>query len=211
MKTVDIKGLPDIDPMDFMNRHTLIHGEINTGKTTLTARILEALRRRVGDRDLAVLDLAPVIPLKPGTARGFSGVGGRLLATGREGDLLYLHPRLVPPRLSSSTEEEAAKAARNNLAVIRPLLDELVRNQRPILLVNDITLYLQAGSAMDLVPYLSEARTVVANGYFGNKLGTGALSGREKQQMQALMTLFPRLITLTGLDQPAVLTTEDEQ
>jgi hypothetical protein len=210
MSNIDSHNHSDQGLRSFLNSRTLILGEINTGKTTLTAGILAELRSRLGDEDLAVLDLSPEVP-KNAAWSGPLGVGGRLVAPGREGNLLYLHPRLAPPRLSSAGEDEAGPAARNNLEVINPALEVLAGQGRPILFINDITLYLQAGSAADLAPYLEQARTVVANGYYGHKLGTGAFSRRERRETEALMTRFTRLITLTGPDQPPIMPMEDEQ
>jgi polynucleotide 5'-kinase involved in rRNA processing len=52
-----------IHPEDYLGQKTLILGDVNTGKTTLTKKVLEALlyRQDLGGR-IAIVDMAPEIP-----------------------------------------------------------------------------------------------------------------------------------------------------
>jgi molybdopterin-guanine dinucleotide biosynthesis protein len=176
---------------DYLGRRTLILGEVNTGKTTLTRAVLEALcRRGLGNR-MAVVDLAPEIPEALAGLKGLPGVGGKLPPPAGCG-VLYLAARLEPPRLSSKTEAEALEKAGRNRRLSAALFNRLTAEPREILLVNDATLFLQEGTAEELIGYLDRASTVVVNGYRGRQLGRGILSERERGETEKLMAHFER-------------------
>jgi len=184
-----------IDADIFLGKWTLIVGDVNTGKTSLTRRILDQVCRRATDEQLAVIDMAPTIPEDMASRLGLDGIGGRLGEPGMAKGL-YLSIPIDPPRLSTNTEEEALAVAERNRIKIEKLLQTFSESERDVLFVNDISLYLQAGSAQDLIQSFSGAATLVANGYFGKKLGEGVLSRREHREMQALMEAFSEVIRL---------------
>jgi hypothetical protein len=181
--------MPDIHLEDYLSRKTLILGDVNTGKTTLTRKVLEALcRRDLGGR-IAIVDMAPEVPEKLAKEKGLPGVGGKL--TPPEGhDILYLGGYYEPPRLSSKTEEEAVEKARQNQRISEGLFRKLDGQSRDILFVNDVSIYLQAGTTENLTRWLEHAATVVANGYWGERLGGGALTRRERTETAKLKTYF---------------------
>lgn len=186
-----------IEAVDYLGVGTLIIGEVNTGKTTLTSKILAAICATGWGRETAVVDLAPVMPseiIRPGAPKG---VGGRLVPPDHAG-VLYLRTDLRPPRLSSRTEAEAWEAARRNAELIDPLWARFESSGREVLFINDLSMYLQAGDADVLMGVLERAGTVVANGYLGQKLGVGALSVREHSEMEKLTNHFTRVIRLAG-------------
>jgi len=112
--------------------------------------------------------------------------------------VIYLREDLVPPRLSSKSEAEAQEKAVQNARKIEVLFWKYHELQREILFMNDISLYLQAGRAVQLVRWMEKAGTVVANGYFGEKLGSGTLSRRERDEMESLQSFFDRVLRLPG-------------
>lgn len=182
-----------IDAKNFLGKWTLILGEVNTGKTTLTGDILSTISHLIPHERLAVIDLAPVIPADMTNTFGLSGIGGRLNRPEKE-RWLYLTSHIDPPRLSTDTEEEALTVAERNRIKVEKLLQIFSKSERDVLFINDVSLYLQAGSARDLIRYFIHVDTLVANGYFGKKLGGGLLSQRENQEMRALMASFSHVI-----------------
>ena len=182
-----------IDAQNFLGRWTLILGEVNTGKTTLTEVMLSTISPLIPNERLAVIDLAPVIPANMTTKFGLSRIGGRLKRPDKEKGL-YLTAHIDPPRLSTDTEEEALAVAERNRIKVEKLLEIFSKSERDVVFINDISLYLQAGSARDLIRYFNQVDTLVANGYFGEKLGGGRLSQRENQEMRALMASFSHVI-----------------
>ena len=186
-----MRKMPEIHLEDYLSRKTLILGDVNTGKTTLTKKVLEALcRRNLGGR-IAIVDMAPEIPEKLAREKGLPGVGGKL--TPPEGhDILYLGGHFEPPRLSSKTEEEAMGKARQNRRMSEGLFRKFDGQSRDILFVNDVSIYLQAGTTENLTRWLDQAATVVANGYWGERLRGGALTERERTETAKLKTYFER-------------------
>lgn len=185
------------DPDHYLGKRTLIVGDVNTGKTTLTREILHAMCERGWGRKILVLDLAPRIPTGLALKAGLEGVGGRLLVP--EGShALYLRPKVVPPRLSAKTQKEALALAEGNRRAIEEAMGKAARRQREILFLNDLSLYLQAGSALKLSDFLDGFSTVVANGYMGERLGGGEISTREISEMEALLPSFDLVVRLGG-------------
>jgi hypothetical protein len=174
---------------DWLGRKLLIVGDVNTGKTTLTRRLLEDFcARGLGSR-VVVLDLAPHISPELAAARGLRGVGGHLDAPAASG-ALTIRERLEPPRLSSSSEAEAMTKAARNRGMVDAAWQRAYVPARDMLVVNDISMYLQAGSAEDLIARFAAAHTVIANGYFGKRLGGGELTRRERVEMERLRAWF---------------------
>lgn len=181
---------------DLLGKRTLIVGEVNSGKTTLTQKILDGFSRENLGGSILVLDLAPEIPGDLAARKGLSGVGGCLKAPQRE-NIKYLRPSLVPPRLMGKSEEQVLELAKANLAAIEKTM-ALAETWGETLFLNDASMYLQAGSAQKLFSWLERFQTVVANGYMGKRLGGGELSMRERFQMEALALLFDRVVPLGG-------------
>ncbi len=178
-----------IDLEDYLSRKTLILGDINTGKTTLMKKVLEALcHRNLGGR-IAIVDMAPEIPEKLAKEKGLHGIGGKLTPPEGHG-ILYLGGRYDPPRLSSRTEEDAMEKAKQNRRIIEGIFRKLGGQSQDILLVNDVSMYLQAGTTGNLTRWLDQAETVIANGYWGERLGGGTLTERERTEMAKLKTYF---------------------
>lgn len=180
-------------PADCLGQHWLIMGDINTGKTSRCRHYLQQLcAQGLGGR-ITVLDLAPHIPPEMAQARGLPGAGGYLRPPADSG-VLDLRTHLHAPRLSSSTEAEAQAKAESNACAIDALLQQLppADSGRDILFVNDVTLYLQAGSADHLLAHIAQPhiRTLIVNGYWGQRLGDSVLSRREREQTQQLRAHF---------------------
>lgn len=188
-----------VEPADCLGRKLLILGDVNAGKTTLARRILHAFCERGLGTRIAIVDLAPAIPPEVAAARGVRGVGGTLEADPAAG-VLTLRPALQAPRLTSTSETEALQKAEANRALADAAWRELDGAGRDILFVNDASMYLQAGSADALIARLAPLGTVVANGYFGERLGGGELSRHERAEMERLRAWFERAGSVLVLD-----------
>lgn len=174
---------------DYLDKKTLILGDVNSGKTTLCREILEDFcRQGLGER-IAVIDLAPEIPDESLRSRGLKGVGGRLRPPDGSG-VVTLRVPVLAPRLTSATEGEAVEKARRNREAIEGVLRQVEALGRDMLFINDVSLYLQAGDPAYLAGVLEKAGTAVVNGYFGEMLGPGELSRREREAMERLAAWF---------------------
>jgi len=193
--------LKDLRGEDYLGKKLLILGEVGTGKTTLCRQMLDYLCRQGLGTRTTVIDMAPHIPQVLARQRGIVGAGGYLVPPPGSG-VLDLRAHLDPPRLSSKSEAEALGKAKRNAEIIATLLDQLVPEERDILLINDVTLYLQAGLATQLIERAAFARmnTLLVNGYAGQRLGGGELTAREKTETGVLRLWFEnegRVVTLT--------------
>lgn len=190
---------PPLGPRDWLGSKLLIVGDVNTGKTTLTGEILaDFCRRGLGPR-ITIVDLAPRIPEAVAAARGLPSVGGQLEPPAGSG-LTCLRPHLQAPRLTSASDEEALGKAVDNKRRIDEALRALPSGAQAIVVVNDTSMYLQAGTAEEMVGWLAPCHTVIANGYLGTRLGGGELSRRERAQMNRLRAWFAAAGTVLALD-----------
>lgn len=182
-----------LPPDDPLGKKLLVMGDVNVGKTTLCRQWLARLCAKGLGTRIVVLDLAAHIPPAMAQARGLAGVGGYLQPPPEDG-VLDLRTHLYAPRLSSTTEAEANEKAAHNARAIDALLAQLPPpgSGRDVLFVNDVTLYLQAGHATDLLAQIGRAdfTTLLVNGYWGQRLGESALSRRERTQAQRLREWF---------------------
>ena len=175
---------------EILGKRILITGDVNTGKTTLARNIMNELCNGGLSSRIVVLDMAPEIPEEIAVAKGIRGVGGKLTPTGWD-DVIYLTVKTLPPRLTSTNEEEALLKAQKNKEGIDGLFEEFQRTGRDILFINDTSIYLHAGHAEDLLRWTGQASTIIANAYYGKTLGTGLLSERETAEMEILIKAFP--------------------
>ncbi len=182
------------------NRFTLIIGEVNTGKTTITQSILDAFSAMENEK-IAVVDLAPhALPSHP--SGGSSGVGGRI-RTPENKHVRYLHGSLHAPRLEAEDESEAVILAEQNANMIESLFEQALKEEPDALFVNDCSLYLHAGESGKMLTWLRSVKTAVVNGYYGDSLGGGVLSERERAGMDQLIQKCDRVIHLTRRRQPS--------
>jgi hypothetical protein len=173
---------------DWLGRRTLILGDVNAGKTRLTADVAARMLRQGHASEMLVLDFAP---------ERRETVGGRL-AVPVVPNLLHLQAAVVPPRLAGKTPREVLFLARANARAIDPLIDRGLASGRPILIVNDLTLYLHAGDPQRIHALLDRAETAVVNAYRGRALGDSPLSRKERRRTDALTGRFDRVIRLSG-------------
>ena len=171
---------------DYDGQRTLVIGDVNSGKTCLTESVLAAWTAQGRSRDIAVLDLAP---------QTRQSIGGRLaLPRGFKGD--YQAPPITPPRLMAATEEEAEMLARTNAAAVDPLLRDPRFMDCAILVINDATLYLQAGDYDPFLKIIRSAATALINAYYGHSFPDYRLSRRERRLTERLIQDCDRIIRL---------------
>ena len=174
-----------VNPDDYRNRRTLILGDVNSGKTRLTAAILDTFAAAGAAGQIALIDLAP---------DPVGGVGGKFAPPAA--GVAHLTCAIVPPRLTGQSALEIAALAAANADGIEVLMDRYLARPRPILFVNDATLYLQAGSLERFGKLLDSAATAVVNAYRGTHFPDGPLTRRERHLTDILARRFDRVIRL---------------
>lgn len=178
---------------DIIGMKTLIVGDVGSGKTALTRRLLMEAVDQVSDV-ITVLDFAPL-------ARKVKGmdVGGYLLEEDHP-NIRRLYSRLIKtPRLSAQDGEELIRLAGFNREITESLIAKYLDSPTETLFINDISIHLQQGNLKELLDAMNKASTVVANGYMGSKLkpdhGSG-VSERESFMMRRLAAGIDRVIDL---------------
>lgn len=183
--------------LDLLGKRTLIYGEVGTGKTSLTVRLLEEAVRLDYSQEITIVDMAPRNTVVNGIR-----VGGRLSeVTNATQKLRYLTPRRIEtPRLSAASGKELLELIEKNGSRIRRLLQKYREKPTPILFINDISIYLQCGDVTALDKTISTSSTFIANGYYGktltNDFSTG-ISTLERELMNRLIAMMDLKINLT--------------
>ena len=172
---------------------TIILGDVGTGKTLLTRRLLrEALEKT--DGPVTALDFAPPVKVLSGVK-----VGGFLVEV-EHPRLRHLKSSLIEtPRLSARSGDELVRLADHNMRITAAMLREFNRSPTEVLFVNDASIYLQRGEIDRLWRAFEAAETVVTNGYYGERLKADhetGLSSRERTLMEELASRMDRVIRL---------------
>ncbi len=174
----------------FFGLRTLIVGDVNTGKTSYTQLLLLECRRQ---KSMVVLDMAP---------EKVKGVGGKMQVP-PDPDIHYFTTQIRPPRLSAANEAEAIQIARENAAAIeKDLLTRAESIPADALIINDVSLYLQQGNLKRLFHVMDKFQTIIMNGYMGQSFPDGALTRRERQNMERLANACHQVITTQKEDPP---------
>ena len=179
---------------DYDGRRTLVIGDVNTGKTRLTEKVMTRWVAQGRSHEIVVLDLAPETQ---------ETIGGRIhLPAGFQGVLLAT--AIVPPRLSGRDEEEADLLAQTNAEAIELLFQDPRLAGCSILVVNDVTLYLQAGNYEHLQRLLRRSETALLIAYYCQSFPDYQLSRRERQLTDRLIQDCDRVIRLPAPDRHAL-------
>ncbi|MDW8034575.1 MAG: hypothetical protein RMI79_06575 [Nitrososphaerota archaeon] len=189
-----------INIKEVLGRKTLILGKMNSGKTRLTAEILDWLIERVVSSDITVIDMSPTtVP----------GVGGRIsLYTSNIFKVRYLAPEIVrAPRIEGKNKEEVLDFAEFNRMSIEPLLQEFLIKPTPVLFINDLSIYLHSGDVFKIIKCLELSSTVVANSYYSeflmNDKGSG-ISEKEKKLLDMLISKFNHVFKIDYFEEKNV-------
>jgi len=170
----------------YMNRRTIIVGDVNSGKTSYTFNILKLFLKTGHAGKIAILDLAP---------DNIQGIGGKMEPPQDE-SLLYLTTSILAPRLTGKDKHHTLKLAEKNATTIEKLFTNFFRQKREILFVNDVTLYFQAGDFQHFIKILDTASTHIINAYYGHTFSDSELTRREKNMTEKLMKLCDQIIEM---------------
>ena len=163
---------------DHENYKTLILGEVRTGKTKLTQDLLKEAETL--HRDIAVIDMGP---------ESNQGIGGKLIPADTTA---YYTTDIVTPRLTGKTEKETEQLAALNKKRIDNLFNQYT--PKPVLFINDVSIYVQCGNIDALVTIMSFSVTCIMNGYFGTSLGEDIFSITERKKMIKLQKYCDKII-----------------
>ena len=173
----------------------LILGDVGTGKTALTQRLIQEAALANNTSTVTVIDMAP-------ERREFEGikVGGGLENPLRP-NVRILKPvqGLHAPRVEGHNSQEVRHFAKLNASIIDRLLNHYVQNPTPVLFVNDLSMHLQAGKPDLMMKSVLLSSTFVGNAYYGRSLENDQQSGvsqDERTGLDSLKTVMDRVLVL---------------
>ncbi|MFB0514540.1 MAG: hypothetical protein ACETVQ_03080 [Candidatus Bathyarchaeia archaeon] len=181
-----------LKPTEIIGKKLLILGEVGSGKTSLTAEIVQKLMLFIEPKEITVIDMAP---------EAIGEIGGKLSKhLSLNSELRYLSPaKVYAPRTMGVTNTQVVEYAKRNKNAMEQLLDEFLKKPTKVLIVNDITLYLHLGKLEKIINCIRLAETFLASAYCGVKLkedyGAG-ISAREKQVVEKLATYMDHIVKL---------------
>jgi len=185
-----MKNNSKINYNDLIEQHTLLYGETDTKKTYYTAKFVQFLIEliRVVPKNISILDFAP--PLS--TINNLK-IGGKIedfYERGKKCRNLLFKGEIIPPRLSSSNKTELYQNACENFKKTSEILHLFKKDPTPILIINDISLYLHIGNVKLLLEAINKSNTFFGNSYYGSSIKRDyatLLSLREKRQVEYLI------------------------
>jgi ABC-type multidrug transport system ATPase subunit len=201
-------SLSDLHFSEVSGRKLLILGDVGSGKTALTARMISEAVSSNTETNVTVIDMAP-------ERRKFKDVliGGRIIdSVTAKTNVRLLVPtrRLHAPRMEGRTATEIINFARTNAELIEELLESFLVSPTPILFINDASIYLQGGETRRLLKTVRATETFVANAYQGTTLLDDRHSGiskRERLALNALKNAMDRVIVLRAKPTPTIQNT----
>lgn len=171
----------------YRNCTTLITGDVNSGKTTLTTSILKEFVQAGYSQQTAVLDLSP---------EPVNGIGGKLKIDTCT-SVLYLTTAIIAPRMMGKNAEHTQRLADENAKKIEQMFTQYLKQPREVLFINDASLYLQAGRFEQFLTLLQSSTTTIINMYYGSTFADSELSRRERVLSDRLIETCDELITCT--------------
>ena len=174
---------------EYINHHTILYGETNTKKTYYTAMFVKFLiESNFNPLDITILDFAPkIITLNDlkigGRIEDFYGLSIACKNLQFEGEI-------IPPRLRSTNLKELYDIARSNFHKTTQILKNYSLEPTPVLIINDISIYLHLGKLEYLLETIKKARTFFGNAYYGTSINRDfsyEFSQKEKKFVVALV------------------------
>jgi len=175
----------------YVGNHTLLYGENNTKKSYYTAKFVQFLieTKKVSPISISILDFAPksqVIDNK--------SIGGKLEDYYENiTNCCYYKVKgeIIPPRLKAKNKEELYSYACHNYKLTIDILKKYNNNPTPILIINDISIYLHIGNKNYLIETINQSKTFFGNTYYGesiNKTFSKLYSLKERASVKYLIS-----------------------
>ncbi|MEM2933511.1 MAG: hypothetical protein QXQ02_02830 [Halobacteria archaeon] len=166
---------------ELKGKKILIVGDVRRGKTAYTAKLIQEILKQNPEEDITILDFAPE----------YGKIGLRVKQYLKRMPKNYYAPeKVAAPRLEGKSGAEVIELAKQNAKNIEPFLKHYLEHPTRYLIINDVSLYLQAGDYELISKCLKKAETAIINSYYGNALlediGSN-ISFIERQKVEKLM------------------------
>ncbi|MBY9018157.1 MAG: hypothetical protein KGD66_04920 [Candidatus Lokiarchaeota archaeon] len=179
----------EIDFKKAIGQHTLLYGEINTGKTYYTAQFIDYLLKSeyISPADISVLDFAPALNINNikfgGKIKDFSKMSLKCKYLPLEGEI-------IPPRFNARDRKELFENVCHNYKIATKSLQLFNENPTNFLIINDLSIYLHLGNKNYLLQTIINVNTFFGNSYYGTKIKSSfskLLSLKERKRVEFLI------------------------
>ncbi|MDX1797580.1 MAG: hypothetical protein R3255_02920 [Candidatus Lokiarchaeia archaeon] len=155
---------------DFIGKHTILYGEIDTKKTFYTAKFVQFLIeiKNFNPKQISILDFAP-----PKESINNVKIGGKIkdfYVKSLICNNVQFEGEIIPPRLNAKNSEELYKNACQNFEKTYKALTLFYSDPTEILIVNDISIYLHIGNKKLLIDSIRCSKTFFGNSYYGSSI-----------------------------------------
>ncbi|MFX0080328.1 MAG: hypothetical protein ACFE94_01115 [Candidatus Hodarchaeota archaeon] len=185
-----MKFYHELEFNDCLGHHILLYGETNTKKTYYTAKFVQFLieSKKISPKEISILDFAPLLKIIQNLK-----IGGKIQDFYKNSSKcknIFFKGEIIPPRLKSSNKTELYQNACKNFKQTSEILHIFNKDPTPILIINDISIYLHIGNIKLLLEVINKSNTFFGNSYYGSSIKRDyaiLFSLREKRQVGYLI------------------------
>jgi len=184
------------DAANLIGKRVLIVGDVGSGKTLLTLKIVYGFIELGFGGSISILDFAPSSTLHCGRR-----VGGKLIEYSFNPNLvkMYIPVETIPPRILGKCRDEVLMYANMNRGRCGDAIKLFIGDPSDILVINDVSLYYHVGDLGLIVDAMKLCKTFIANAYFDgfieDKFSTG-ISINEREVTMNLMKIVDVVFNL---------------
>lgn len=180
----------NLDFDEYIGHHTLLYGDTNTNKTYQTFKFVQFLLESniVPPKEISILDFAPSLKIIKGIK-----IGGKIkdfYENSIKCNNISFKGEIIPPRLEARNKIELYQNACENYKKTSKILNSFNEKPTPVLIINDISLYLHIGSIKLLLTAINKSITFFGNSYYGSSIKrdfANLFSRREKRRVENLI------------------------
>ncbi|GAG03312.1 MAG: hypothetical protein ACTSPU_02255 [Promethearchaeota archaeon] len=192
--------MEELDFKNYIGHRTLLYGEINTGKTYYTAKFVQYLLeiKKINPKDISILDFAPKLAYFNNLK-----IGGRIqdyYENSVKCNNINFKGEIIPPRLNAKNRNEMYSNICHNFNKICEIIETYNNNPTPVLIINDISIYLHLGSNKYLINTINKSVTFFGNSYYGSSISSKfskLISIKEKRKVESLIKNVENSFTTT--------------
>ena len=192
--------MEELDFKNYFGHRTLLYGETNTGKTYYTAKFVQYLLeiKNVNPKEVSILDFAPKLAYFNNLK-----IGGRIQDYYEDSvkcNNINFEGEIIPPRLRAKNKKEIYDHLCHNFNKIYEIMEIYNISPTPVLIINDISLYLHLGSIKYLIDTINKSDTFFGNSYYGSSISSKfskLISIREKRKVESLIKNVENSFTTT--------------
>jgi len=196
-----MKCVKKLEFESLLGKKVLLYGETNTYKTYCTARFVRFLleEKEIDPKLISILEFAPNLQY----IDDFK-IGGKIKDYYENSTLCHYldtEKEIIPPRLNASNKKELYDNACHNYKQTKSVLRKFLNKSSPIVLINDVSIFLHLGNRNDLLKIINASQTFFGNSYYGKNISQRAefanlFSLKEYMKVKHLQKYFDKSILM---------------